>query len=73
MELLNQSVRERVAGFLAGDSARESVDRWLRDVVMKFTDEGHGVCFITQAPLTQPLGDPCLSALAHLMTGDVRS
>jgi AcrR family transcriptional regulator len=51
MEIFNQARRERVAEFLSGPSARQSMDRWLRDIVEKFTEEGHGVCFVTQAPL----------------------
>ena len=52
MEIFNQARRERVAEFLSGPSARQSMDRWLRDIVEKFTEEGHGVCFVTQAPLS---------------------
>jgi AcrR family transcriptional regulator len=53
MERFNQVRRQRVKAFLAGKSARESVSRLLRDVATKFTDnEGHGVCFVTQAPLS---------------------
>ena len=52
MEIFNQARRERVAEFLSGPSARQSLDRWLRDIVEKFTEEGHGVCFVTQAPLS---------------------
>ncbi len=53
MEIFNQARRERVAEFLSGPSARQSMDRWLRDIVEKFTEEGHGVCFVTQAPLSR--------------------
>ena len=51
MERFNQMRREGVRQFLSGEPARDAVALLLRDVVMKFTDPGHGVCFVTQAPI----------------------
>jgi AcrR family transcriptional regulator len=43
----------RLAHCLASGTAREGIERLLRDSVMMFTDpKGHGVCFVTQSPLT---------------------
>ena len=44
----------RISACLADDSARDGVDRLLREAVTVFTDEGEGVCFVTQAPLEEP-------------------
>jgi len=53
MECFNEVRSQRQQGFLSAESAREGVRQLLRDAVMKFTDpDGHGLCFITQAPLT---------------------
>jgi AcrR family transcriptional regulator len=51
MECFNEVRRQRQQGFLSDKSAREGVRQLLRDAVLRFTD-GHGLCFITQAPLT---------------------
>ena len=38
---------------LAANTARQALERLLRDSVTMFTDPtGHGVCFVTQGPLT---------------------
>ncbi|WP_438391790.1 TetR/AcrR family transcriptional regulator [Caballeronia sp. DA-9] len=43
-----------LAKTLASGSARQALERLLRDSVMRFTDEkGHGVCFVTQGPLAE--------------------
>jgi AcrR family transcriptional regulator len=45
---------ERLAQCLAAKSARDAVERLLRDAVMKFTSpEGPAVYFVTQGPLTR--------------------
>lgn len=51
MERFNQMRRKGVRQSLSGAPARDAVAMLLRDVVMKFTDPGHGVCFVTQAPI----------------------
>jgi AcrR family transcriptional regulator len=43
----------RMAHCLANGTARQGIERLLRDSVTMFTDpKGHGVCFVTQGPLT---------------------
>jgi AcrR family transcriptional regulator len=43
----------RLAHCLASGTAREAIERLLRDSVTMFTDpKGHGVCFVTQGPLS---------------------
>jgi AcrR family transcriptional regulator len=59
MECFHQVRQERLRGFLSAKSAREGVTQLLRDVVTRFTDpEGHGLCFITQAPLNSKTVSP---------------
>jgi AcrR family transcriptional regulator len=43
----------RLAHCLASGTARDAIERLLRDSVEMFTDpKGHGVCFVTQGPLS---------------------
>jgi len=52
METFNDMRKARVTSLLGGESARDSLEELLRDIVERFTDSAHGVCFVTQAPLT---------------------
>jgi AcrR family transcriptional regulator len=52
MERFNEARRNMVVKCLAGKSARDSVEQFLRDVITRFTDPEHGVCFVTQAPIS---------------------
>jgi AcrR family transcriptional regulator len=52
MQTFNDARKERIVTLLEGETVRESVERMLRDIVLRFTDEGHGVCFVTQGPIT---------------------
>jgi AcrR family transcriptional regulator len=59
MECFNQVRRQRLQDFLSDKSAREGVRQLLRDVVIKFTDaDGHGLCFVIQAPLNSKAASP---------------
>ena len=51
MERFNKARREMVERCLAGKSARDAVQQFLRDAVNRFTDPEHGNCFVTQAPI----------------------
>jgi AcrR family transcriptional regulator len=63
MERFNQARREGVIGTLAGTSARDSVEKLLRNSVSRFTDPEHGNCFVTQAPLAPEEASPETRAL----------
>jgi AcrR family transcriptional regulator len=52
MEAFNDARQQGVVEALAGPSARDSIEKLLLGVAERFTDPGHGVCFVTQAPLT---------------------
>jgi AcrR family transcriptional regulator len=53
MEGFNAARKQYVTAILAGNSARESVARLLKQSVENFTaHQGHGTCFVTQGPLT---------------------
>jgi AcrR family transcriptional regulator len=52
MEVFNDMRKQRVTDTLKGPSARESITQLLKEIVDRFTDNIHGVCFVTQAPLT---------------------
>ena len=59
MECFSQVRRQRLQGFLSNKSAREGVKLLLQDVVNRFTGlEGHGLCFVTQAPLNSKSASP---------------
>ena len=51
MEAFNEGRRQRVTETLAGSSARDSIEQLLKEIVARFTSD-HGVCFVTQGPLT---------------------
>lgn len=51
MEAFNEGRRQRVTETLAGSSARDSIEQLLKEIVVRFTSD-HGVCFVTQGPLT---------------------
>lgn len=51
MEVFNEVRRKRVVESLAGPSARKSIEQLLKEIVGRFTSD-HGVCFVTQGPLT---------------------
>ena len=51
MEAFNDMRKQRVTDTLKGPSARESITQLLKEIVDRFTDNIHGVCFVTQAPL----------------------
>jgi AcrR family transcriptional regulator len=63
MERFNHMRREGVQRSLSGNSARDSVALLLRDTVVRFTDPGHGVCFVTQAPINPETASPETRAL----------
>jgi hypothetical protein len=52
MKAFNDVRKQRVVESLAGKTARESVELLLRECASRFTEPGHGVCFVTQGPLT---------------------
>lgn len=52
MEAFNDVRKQRVVESLRRKTARESVELLLRECVSRFTEPGHGVCFVTQEPLT---------------------
>jgi AcrR family transcriptional regulator len=52
MEAFNDARKAGVVECLNSMPARESIAQLLRDCVRKFTDTSHGVCFVTQAPLS---------------------
>src|SRR6266436_774879 len=52
MNAFNDARQQGVIETLSGPSARESIEQLLTGVVERFTDKSHGVCFVTQAPLT---------------------
>ena len=52
MEAYNEVRRRRIVELLTGESAREAIDHMLRDIVTRFTESAHGVCFVTQGPLS---------------------
>src|ERR1700761_826066 len=45
MEMFNDMRKQRVTADLSGPSARGSIAILLREIVVRFTDPGHGVCF----------------------------
>jgi AcrR family transcriptional regulator len=51
MEAFNDGRRQRVTETLAGPSARDSIEQLLKEIIVRFTSD-HGVCFVTQGPLT---------------------
>lgn len=51
MERFNQARRKGLIEALAGTSARNGVEKLLRNAISRFTDPEHGSCFFTQAPL----------------------
>jgi AcrR family transcriptional regulator len=51
MEAFNEGRRQRVTETLAGPSARDSIEQLLKEIIARFTSD-HGVCFVTQGPLT---------------------
>lgn len=51
MMAFNDARQRRMVEALAGAPARDSIVRLLKDIVERFTDPAHGVCFVTQAPL----------------------
>jgi AcrR family transcriptional regulator len=63
MERFNQARRAGVLETLAGTSARNSVEKLLRNAVSRFTDPEHGNCFVTQAPLAPEGASPETRAL----------
>jgi AcrR family transcriptional regulator len=52
MDAFNDQRQQGVIETLAGPSARAGIEQLLMGVAERFTDTGHGVCFVTQAPLT---------------------
>jgi AcrR family transcriptional regulator len=52
MEAFNDARQQRVIDTLAGPTARASIEQLLQEIAERFTDKAHGVCFVTQAPLT---------------------
>jgi AcrR family transcriptional regulator len=51
MTAFNDAGKQRVIETLAGTPARASIVRLLKEIIERFTDKAHGVCFVTQAPL----------------------
>jgi AcrR family transcriptional regulator len=58
MERFNNARREALVGCLSDGSARDSVERLLRSAITNFTDPAHGVCFVTQAPISAEAASP---------------
>jgi len=59
MEHHAQTRSEHINACLGAGSARDGVDRMLREGVMKFTDPGApGLCLVTQAPLSDCEASP---------------
>lgn len=63
MERFNQARRKGLIEALAGTSARNSVEKLLRNAISRFTDPEHGNCFFTQAPLAPEEASPETRAL----------
>lgn len=63
MERFNQARRKGLIEALAGTSARNSVEKLLRNAILRFTDPEHGNCFFTQAPLAPEEASPETRAL----------
>jgi len=51
MTAFNDAGKQRIIETLAGSPARASIVRLLKEIIERFTDKAHGVCFVTQAPL----------------------
>ena len=63
MERFNHARRKGLIEALAGTSARNSVEKLLRNAISRFTDPEHGNCFFTQAPLAPEEASPETRAL----------
>jgi AcrR family transcriptional regulator len=51
MTAFNDAGKQRIIETLAGTPARASIIQLLKEIIERFTDKAHGVCFVTQAPL----------------------
>jgi AcrR family transcriptional regulator len=73
MTAFNDAGKQRVIETLAGMPARASIVQLLKEIIERFTDKAHGVCFVTQAPLAREDASEETRALMAKQRGEVEA